>query len=281
MKTEIKYLLNSYKLLYNWKIENNCFIISTGRTATNFFAHFFKENFNNVLSLHEPVPDLFDVAMNKFRHKNVLPTKLLLKLSRYNQHKTLVNNSLDTYIESNPNLSFLIKEIQDIFPNPKFLFLTRDLPSYLISAFNKSPDNSNEMFFYAVNDHRKRITPFDLYDKKYEDLWSSFSREEKIAWYWQATNNFIINQLDGVDYMQIKYEDVFLNENNEGILIDIIHFFNLNISENNFNNFKPRLNKKRNTNSMKIISSFENIDENKRSRIIEITKETREKLNYA
>lgn len=280
MNITIKNIIRSHKLLYKWKIKDNFFIISTGRTATNFFGHFFNENFENVLAFHEPAPDLYDIGIDKYRNKNkFFSSKSLLKIARFNQYKKLKKSESKIYIESNPNLSFLLAEIKEFFPESKILYITRDLPSYLISAFNKSPDNSNKMFFYDSNDHRKRITPFDFPNDPLVKTWNNISREEKIAWYWKTCNEIILENISNMNYLQVKYEDIFLSENKKEHLKEVINFFNFPIEKSDYI-YEKALNKKRNTNSKKIMADFEEINILKKKRILEMTYNVRKKLNY-
>lgn len=280
MVNKLKNISKSYRLFYKWDIENNFFIVSTGRTATNFFAHFFDENFPEVLALHEPAPDLFHVGMNKYRKKkSVLGVKGSLKIGRYKEYKKLKKDKKNHYIESNPNLSLLLPEINRFFPNPKILFVTRDLPSYLLSAFNKSPDGSNEMFFYGENDHRQRLTPFDVNDKPYQQEWAGMSREERIAWYWKTCNAIICDNLSTMDHLHIKYEDIFLGENRVEELQKVIQFFNLpNNKSEDF--YEKALGHKKNTNPEQILKDLDQLDQKKKDRILAMTSEMRRKLEY-
>lgn len=280
LKKSIKTFIRSYRLLYNWQIQDNIFIVSTGRTATNFFAHFFNENFENVMSVHEPNPDLFSIGMQKYRSpSSIFGTKSLIKAARYGQYKDLKSKGKNIYIESNPNLAIIIPEIVELFPSSKFLFVTRDLPSYLLSAYSKSPDGSNEMFFYSENDKRKRLQPCDIGDTKYEKLWKGMSREEKIAWYWATCNSIIYDNLSAIDHLHIKYEDIFFGEKKVKELKKVIQFFNL--PENNSEEFyKNALSFKRNKNPKQLLESFNNIEEDKKNNILAMTTAMRKKLNY-
>jgi hypothetical protein len=280
MKKTIKNLINSYKLFYSWELKSNYFIVSSGRTATKFFANFFMENFDNVLALHEPAPDLFDVGMDKYRYPNkFVSTKSQLKKARYSQYKKLIENNFKIYIESNPNLSFLLPEVKKIFPNAKILYITRDLPSYLLSAYNKSPDNSNKMHFYADNDHRKRLSPIDINDTSYIDLWSTMSRERKIAWFWTMCNNIILEDIRDMDYLHVKYEDIFIGNKKIEELKKIIKYFELPFDESR-DLYANALSQKKNTNSKKILTKFNEIKKIKRDQLFEMTYATRKALGY-
>src|SRR6266513_2889210 len=85
------------------------FIVSTGRTGTQFFESFFNNNFPGVLCLHEPRPDGFDIAIGKIRAK--LDTEEIvnhLRSSRVGILSRLRRRNAKLYVESNPFFSLLI-----------------------------------------------------------------------------------------------------------------------------------------------------------------------------
>jgi hypothetical protein len=276
----IKDLIKSYRLFYNWEGAKLYFIVSTGRTGTNFLANFFAENFSNVYSVHEPYPDLFNIGMGKFRGQNGLfTTQKKIKIARYKQHKKLNKKENEIYLESNPNLAFILPELRQIFPHAKVIYVTRDIKTYLVSAYNKSPDNSNENFFYGENDHRNRITPDDLGDIHYSKVWDNWDRFQRIAWFWTKCNEKIIRDLHQTDYLKVKFEDLFQGDKSVNKFKEVINYLGLN------SYFKKSLTDKmlatkRNKNSKKLITSYSDIPENIQREIKKISQEIRYKLEY-
>ena len=254
-----------YSKLFNWDKKKVILIISSGRTGTNFMAHWFSTLSDEFYSVHEPSPDLFQLGIEKYRNKkemtpNVLKIKRALQLYKLNKERKAI------YIESNPYLMLLLPELNKLFKNLKIIFIKREFESYLLSAINKSPDNSNINFFYSDTDPRKRITPIDFNDSEYQEIWNNFSREEKIAWRWKKSNEIIDDyKLKHNNSIVINYEELF-NKDNENLLYDILNFVGLKqikLSADDLAHFKV----KKNENKIKIISQFDELDDNLKTRL--------------
>ena len=56
-----------YSKLFNWDKKKVILIISSGRTGTNFMAHWFSTLSDEFYSVHEPSPDLFQLGIEKLR----------------------------------------------------------------------------------------------------------------------------------------------------------------------------------------------------------------------
>ncbi len=177
----------------SWKNKEVILIVSSGRTGTNFMADWFKKVAPQVVSLHEPQPDLFYLGVNRFRKNySQFKTYIKLKWARAGYLSHLQKHNKKVYIESNPNLVLLLPAAKQLFPNLKIIFIKRDLKDYLISAFNKSPDKSETNFYYADNDPRKRLTAIDVNNNPNTiDGWNKLGREERIAWWWYFANKQI------------------------------------------------------------------------------------------
>ena len=272
-------ILKYYRSFYDWSDVNVTLIVSTGRTGTNFLANYFNENQKGVYSVHEPNPDLFDLSVEKFRgNKSILSFQKQLKINRYNQYQKTKEKENKIYLESNGNLSLLLPEVIELFEKPKIIFVTRDINTYIISAYNKSPDSSNQMFLYGKNDHRKRITPFDVNDKINSNKWEHWNRAEKIAWYWAYCNKYILNSLKSYPYYQVKFEDLFgeekvLEMNKLSKYMGLSDFSDSHIK-------KQKLSLKRNENSVKLLEEFDNLSDELKDSIVELTNDTRQILGY-
>jgi hypothetical protein len=204
------------------------FIVSSGRTGTAFFGRFLN-HFESVHAVHQPEPDMFDLGLEKVRGKapeRVIREKMLL--NRQEQLRLINERRKSYYLESNPYLSLLIPELIAEFPHAKFVFITRDYPSYLLSAYSKSPDRSQKMFMYAPDDHRKRLAPGDLEQVEYSREWDSWERHEKISWYWLNINRIIKNDLGkALSVFHLRYEDILVNESGHVILSRMLAFLGL------------------------------------------------------
>jgi hypothetical protein len=228
MKNKVKGLVNTITR-FETKLDklNVGFILSTGRTGTNFFESFLNQNFNSLVCKHEPNPDLFRFGIEY--HRNGMSEKELVQNLRY-YRKPLINEltkeKVDTYIESNPFLSFVAPVLIDAFHSPKVLHIVRHPDSYILSAVNKDPDNSGR-FFMTNEDHRNRLNSDDFAADEYFQKWESMNQFERVCWNWRFVNNYVDDKLNGQDnYLRIKFEDIFIDKRVESIE-KIMKFFKI------------------------------------------------------
>ncbi|MFC2126069.1 sulfotransferase, partial [Bacteroidota bacterium] len=191
------------------------FIISTGRTGTNFFESFLNNASKDVYCVHEPQPDLFNISNNKLRHKqNKRVISEQLRKARASVLVDFLNSSKTKYIESNPFAAFLVEDLKMLFPTAKFIIIYRDIDTYLLSAMNKSPLNNNINNFYADSDGRKRIGACDFSKDPHNDQWNELRRSQKIAWFWNKCNQYLLEfeSKNQDKVMSLKFEDFFTKE---------------------------------------------------------------------
>lgn len=186
------------------------FIISTGRTGTKFFENFLNNLSVSIICRHEPTPDFFELGMRKIRqgirdcHEEILEGR-----AKYFSEAVAANKR---YVESNPFLSYLVEDLLIAFPKSKIIWITRNPATYVVSAFSKSPDNSNAMYFYAEDDHRERVSAIDVNDPLWSSAWCNMDRFEKICWYWNHCNQTIQRQLQNIApdrQLHVRYEEIF------------------------------------------------------------------------
>lgn len=261
-------------------IDYKC-IVSSGRTGTQFFGQFFDHFYENLISRHEPRPDLFNIFIEKYRNK--AGTEELVTFLRKDR-LALVNecrkSPSQVLIESNPNASLLIPELKLTFPSHKFLWIVRDPKTYLKSAYSKSPDGSGEMMFYGENDHRDRLKPSDLTESENVD-WDRFDRFQKICWYWNAINKILYSNLkDDNNCLMLRYEDLFSKEDNLHYLLKVLDFFELDHSEIDLDRVNSRMLVPSNQTKFSMIRSYDDWDKNKTDSFEALTSEMRSILNY-
>jgi hypothetical protein len=193
-------------------ILDTTFIASTGRTGTQFFESFFEGIDAHTLAVHEPQPDLFDLGIEK--HRNKKNTTAIVKAIRAAREPFLrahCHARTKRYVESNPFLSFLLPEAQQVFPKARFVIITRQASSYMKSALNKSPLDDGAFYFYDDNDKRKRIAATDFEGDTHYHAWPTFSRPQKIAWYWNKCNTILMDfaEANPTTTLHLKFEDLF------------------------------------------------------------------------
>jgi hypothetical protein len=200
--------LISYLLLNPWRNIDVILIIGTGRTGTKFLAKLFANLYGNgVLSLHEPSPDLMNIAVRYFR-KRQSSARVVYNIFRAREQFATQcrRNGTTKYIESNNNISYLLPFLKWVFPRLKLIYLTRSPWEFLISEMNKK--HGGGYLIFDENDPRVRVTPLINKDKHAGD-WNSWSRPKKIAWHWANCNEFILSRIHSFDSLTIKYEDLF------------------------------------------------------------------------
>lgn len=248
-KNKINFLLynNGIYKQYDWKNHKTGFVVSSGRTGTNFFESFFNENFSNVYAKHEPTPQIYSIG------KDYLTCKISLEKAEqkftFNRQKVLkhiYDNKIENYVESNPAASLLIPVIKKAVKNYKIVWVVRNGVDYLRSAYSKhNIIRGQGSYFYDNNDPVDRITAINLNDQQYMSIWNDLSRFEKVCWHWIKINQIIEQSAkDDSSILMVKFEDIFYGS--KVGLDKIIEFFGLN--ENQVKDIKQiKLNKK-NTN---------------------------------
>jgi len=218
-----------YHKKYDWNDKEVFFIVSTGRTATQFLAKYLQANYSEeVIALHEPVPDLLNTGIDKLR--GTLSTLQLvnhIKLNRSLQCRAIEKSTpAKIYIESNNNVTVSMYELKKVFPKIKFIHVIRDPRTYIGSSINKiNKSNSLDYTMYSPTDNRPRITPMDYNENITQKDWIGFSQFKKVAWYWAKMNNLILDySSNNNNIITVKYEDIFLSDDHKGLnhILDFI-----------------------------------------------------------
>lgn len=280
---KIKNRLHYYRHLKPSRLKS-VFIVSTGRTGTNFFESFFNQLNNNIHAVHEPQPDFFELSMNKIRDNwNDKKIEEYIKESREKYLIQLSKHRVKYYIESNPFLPLLLPNLKRVFKKAKFIIITRDAKSYMKSALNKSPLDDGKFFMYDDNDKRERLSAKDYSSDKYHYEWDNFNRKEKIAWYWNKTNLILLDffkQKKSI-CLQIKFEDFFLSnkETQQEICINILNFLNIKYNDHTLKRLLKELNIKKNSTKEIVFDGFEKWSSEEQNIFLEITKEATQQIN--
>jgi len=229
-----KYLKNTYfKILYKktWRspglskisyeeIENMfinyspVFILSTGRCGSLTLHEIFKK-YNSIDSYHEPTPTLMILANYLFNNQE--DEELLATILKATRLELIINSYIKNkiYIESNQVLSYIIPGIIKLFNKSKIIHLIRHPGNFIVSAAIKGWYQNNTIWEIGrIKENNKK--------------WIELTQIEKLAWYWQKTNNLIIEKtkklLENNRYILLKIEDI----NNYNKLLNIMKYCGLN-----------------------------------------------------
>lgn len=202
--------LNSFRQL--WKNKTYIAFVGTGRVGTNFFASFFDSVLDECISVHEPRPDAFDLAMNYVRKKpNISETAQEYVRIRSELFSRMTQENKRYFIESNNNLSLLLPVIELLFPNYKIVHVIRDPEDYIGSVLGNVQARGYSL--YSDDDPRLRPSAKDFHDDPFYNQWEGFSQEQKIAWFWGKYNDEINKQMKGKpQYLQLEFADLFKDE---------------------------------------------------------------------
>lgn len=176
------------------------YILSTGRTGTNFLAHYFNTH-RDAVAVHEPSASRLLRLVSNLRLAGRISKSVAQAIFRVLDS---LNRAHDVkYIESNPFIVGFADIVHITHPGSKVLHIVRDPRTYIPSIMN----HSNTSGFKSLGN---KYLPFWLWrnsravDKPYRN--QLFTR---YAEYWTVANRFISEHADQQDYHLFRFEDVF------------------------------------------------------------------------
>jgi hypothetical protein len=221
---------------------NKVFIISSGRTGTEFFGENIKKLSPNFLSIHEP--DRISIEKRRlnqafgrllkqgFFNQIILKSlgifgtrNLSLKNIKEKQHEAkiisqLTNernwlnfNSKTVYIESNWQLFGLIDILPNIKPQTKIIFIFRDPRSWVSSWMNHKGWYSKADLLTLIDKKGfKRVTPANVGIDN--PKWKDYSRFQKLCWVWNYMNGNFYETVkeNNPNIRHFFFEDIFVKQ---------------------------------------------------------------------
>ncbi len=111
-------------------------IVSSGRTGTQFLAHYFDGNFDAVVGRHEPPPrHLVQVAASAYAAGAVSRQRMARILVR-RRTRTADLVDADLYVESNPFLWGAVDLFDEVYDEPVVVHVVRDPRDQVRSSLN-------------------------------------------------------------------------------------------------------------------------------------------------
>ncbi len=196
----------------DWSSISKFFIVSTGRTGTQFLARFFNR-FPGVYANHEPNPDFLELAI-EYAKGAVSTEKAIetIERTRRAMFRRIKRKDASIYVESNNRFFSLLVPLQDAFSDFKIIHLIRDGRDYVRSGMSRP--------WYTERDpyEGKRMKATCFADDEYNEKWAEMSRFEKIAWRWQKKDAFILRDLKSMsNVLTLKFEELFQSEDYKGL----------------------------------------------------------------
>ncbi len=181
------------------------FIVSTGRTGTNFLAE--RLNFfDGVKAYHQPEPMMGKEASRYLRWKNhtfrktkirrFLPYSDWYRLKLRRTRKKLFSSG-ETFVEANMKLVPLLPVVKKAFPEAFIIQIIRHPGDFASSALNKG--------MFTRNDCSIRLNPMDTGEMSRSD-WKGLNPLQRINWYWLKCNEMI---RDHNPDLLLDFSDIF------------------------------------------------------------------------
>ncbi|MEE2827639.1 MAG: hypothetical protein VX498_00505 [Myxococcota bacterium] len=183
-----------------------CFVLSTGRTGTMTLTALMDSS-PRVEAHHEPEPRLIAASWLAWRDRwadatfwqdAVAVARDPLVLGAHKRGKL--------YFESNNRMTLLAPVLAELYPQSRFLLVTRKPEAFVRSAMRRG--------YYQGHpwDHaRLRPRP----DDAGSEAWGDLPPEEQCVWLWHETNAYALDFLDSIDSdrgMVLHAEDLFAGD---------------------------------------------------------------------
>lgn len=167
------------------------FVLSTGRSGTAWLSEFFRK-IDSTWVAHSYAPEFigqgrlaYELMTRRGDDADILHALGQMYLAgREDVMVRCYERSLQ-FIETNNRITFLCWALAKIFPNAKFIHLTRDPIDFIRSGISRGWYESAD-----PHDHG-RLRPLE--GSSDADLWYMWDQAQKIAWLWKETNSFIMD----------------------------------------------------------------------------------------
>jgi hypothetical protein len=178
------------------------FILSTGRTGTQFFANYLTQTCKDVLCLHEPHPTRRFKWYSNFLLTGRISEKFVAGQFLKTRRKTLRNFTGREYVESNNMIFGCMKPIASEMESLKVVHIIRHPLTYIRSHLNKG-------FWNGIKGFTARNIPgwVEFIDK---DIRKSNDPVLILAARWIYVNTVIESYQKELPYHCFRFEDLFV-----------------------------------------------------------------------
>lgn len=183
------------------------FVLSTGRTGTTFLGTVL-DRIPEVVARHEPQPDCFDLGV-MMSEERISPTRArtIVRACRWWVGDLVRENRARVYVEANHYLFSLVPILSEVYPDAHFVRIVRDGRDVVRSFYDRS------MYALSCNYDYPRAdrVPGD----RWAEEWGALDRFEKICWYWQFKDRYLVDALKEISeerIVNLRFEDIFDEE---------------------------------------------------------------------
>jgi len=168
-----------------------CWVLSTGRCGTQTLDGLLSLS-KGVASFHEPMPRLHDYNERGLYKTHTRLIKTLVHASRIDIVSAIHQLGL-LYAECQHRWTFFARQVKEVFPRTRFIWLQRDMDGFVRSALQ-----------WHWFEDPTRIRP----------IWEK-DEGKALAWYWCKTNEWIrdfVETLSEEDWMFLDFETIRRHE---------------------------------------------------------------------
>lgn len=180
-------------------MDSPVFILSTGRTGTQFFEDYINQTTNKAICKHEPKPSRrFKFLSNLYLNQKISDRTVIdiYNFSRKSLFKTLDNT---IYIESNNFIFGCIPALNQHYPNIKIIHIVRHPVSYIESHLNHGFWKGHKKFF-------AKHVPYWL---EKMDVDTKNEPVKLLGARWKYVNEQIESYKETNDYLMVRFENIF------------------------------------------------------------------------
>ena len=184
-------------------MERLAFILSSGRTGTQFLAHYFDANFPGVRALHEPQPSYnLRIYSNLYTAGKVSTGRMLAVMRR--SRRDIWASAPGLYVESNPFAYGFAEPLTQLNVQPSIIHIVRDPRTYVRSAINHGSASGFKRLVSVV-------TPYWIPDlSAYRRQYGPLTRVGRFASQWVHVNGAVSAvEPHYPHYHRFHFEDVF------------------------------------------------------------------------
>lgn len=187
------------------EVPRTVWIVSSGRTGTQFLAHYFDGNYDTVTAVHEPPPRIRTrIVGNAFVEGGCSKARVLSLLAA--KKRRIDRLETDLYVESNPFLWGVTPCIEEVFDRPMIVHVVRDPRAHVRSSLNHGTSTGFKALANRFVPYWYPSTPVETGD------WM-----ERAAAVWAHANRLLHEAGARLsDYRVLRYEDLF-DESHSGL----------------------------------------------------------------
>ncbi|MDA3898045.1 MAG: sulfotransferase domain-containing protein [Desulfobacteraceae bacterium] len=175
---------------------NIFFILSTGRSGTQFLSNLLSQIDDRTLVMHEP-DFYYDIGvLEKSKNSKQYASDYINNFRKFSIYDRIDGNEVEGYGEVTGTLRFHSEALRGVFPNAKIMLMSRDGRDVIRSVMGW-PE-----FYGKESKGAYNLTPQQ--DDKYFDKWHDMTRFEKLCWSWQNSNRSMLSLIQPNEIFQFE-----------------------------------------------------------------------------